>query len=209
MPRALQIGVGAVALLTALGAVATARELTIGSQAVADSDAAAKRGDLTTAIARARDAAEAAVPGSPYPREGYGRLEAIARAAEGRRDERRAIAAWGAMRAAATATSAPLIATEPWLALADAGVIRVGAPRDQAPGEVHSTEDALRTALSHEDAPPAVLLALLGAGAAAFFAGVSRLLVAARDVSSFKREKVALAATMAGGILYAVACLRG
>jgi hypothetical protein len=207
---AIRVSLGVVALFAVLIAVATARELRIGSQALADCDAASKRGDLATATARARDAAEAAVPGSPYPREGYRRLEAIARAAEGRRDERRAIAAWGAMRAAATATSAPLLATDPWLALADDGLIRVGAQTQlQAPGEVHASTDALRTALAHEDAPSVALLALLGVGCVALFAGLSRLLVAARDFSSLKREKIALATAMAGGLLYAVACFRG
>ena len=205
---AARIGLGVLGLAAVLLGVGTARELSIGSQALADCDAAAKRGDLATATARARDAAEAAVPGSPYPREGYRRLEAIARAAEGRRDERRAVAAWGAMRAAATATSAPFIATDSWRALADAGLIRVGTQAPQAPGEVHASEDALRTALAHEDAPSVGLLTLLGGAAAAFFAGASRLLFAVDDAAALKREKLALAAATAGALLYAVACFR-
>ena len=91
--NAARIGAGVVALCALLVAVATAKELSVGAQAVIDSDAAAAHGDVATATARARDAAEAVAPGSPYPREGYTRLEAIARAAETRRDERAAVTA--------------------------------------------------------------------------------------------------------------------
>jgi hypothetical protein len=205
---AARVGVGAAGLVAVLLGVATAMELSVGSQAVVDSDQAATRGDLATATARARDAAEAVAPGSPYPREGYTRLEAIARAAEGRQDERAAVAAWGAMRAAATATSAPFVSGDAWRAMADEGLIRAGAQRDSVPGEVHASEGTLQKAVAREDAPPTGLLALLGAGAAAFFGGFGRLAYAARDLAAMRREKVALAAAGAGAILYAVACFR-
>jgi hypothetical protein len=208
-------GLGVVALLALLLGVSTARELSIGSEALLDADAAAARGDVATAIARARDAAEAAAPGSPYPRQGYARLEALARAAEAKKDEQGAIAAWGAMRAAATATSASFVGAEAWRALADGGLLRVGAAvrRDgategDAAGEVRPTEDTLRTALAREDAPPVGLLALLALGAAAFFSGVGRLAYAAESIPSLRRERVALLVTAVGALLYAVACFR-
>jgi hypothetical protein len=206
-----RVAAGAAGLVALLFAVATVNELGIGARAIADSDAAAARGDLATATSRARDAAEAAVPGSPYARGGYARLEALARGAEGRRDERGAITAWGAMRAAATATSAPLVATAAWLTLADEGIVRAGDAEglvQSAPGEVHAPEAILRGALVREDAPSLAIFFFLGAGALAFFAGCARLAVAARDLSTLRREKIALAATAAGAILYAVACFR-
>jgi hypothetical protein len=205
---AARLGIGAVAALALLLGVATLRELGLGAQALAECDAASKRGDLVTATARARDAAEAAAPGSPYPREGYRRLEAIARAAEGRRDERVAVAAWGAMRSAATATSGVFLATGAWRALADEGIVRAGHGLAGESGEVRATEETLRTALAREDAPPPELLALLGLGAAAFFGGFARLALAARDLPTLRKEKLALAAAAAGAVLYAVACFR-
>jgi hypothetical protein len=203
-----RIAIAAAAITALFLGVATAREIHAGVEAVIDSDAAAARGDLAAATARARDAAEAAAPGSPYPREGYTRLEAIARGAEARRDERGAIAAWGAMRAAATATGAPLVSTDAWRALADEGIVRTGAQVEGSPGEVHASEDTLRTSLAREDAPATGILALLGAGAAAFFAGLGRLAFTARNVATLRREKLALAAALVGGLLYAVVCLR-
>jgi hypothetical protein len=217
---AARLVVGALGLLALLVAVATVRQISAGARAVIDSDAAAARGDLAAATARARDAAEAAVPGSPYPREGYARLEAIARAAEAKRDERGAVAAWGAMRAAATATSAPLLGTGAWRALADEGLVRAGSAAPEAwrgeegatpppaSGEVHASAETLQAALAREDAPPTGLLALLGAGALAFFAGCARLAVAAGDFAAFRRERAALAAATLGAILYAIACFR-
>lgn len=188
--------------------VATIREMRAGDQAIVEADAALARGDVATATLRAHDAAEAVAPGSPYPRQGYARLEAIARAAEAKRDERQAIAAWGAMRAAATATESPFTSTRGWRTLADDGLVRNGSAKEGAAGEVHATEETLRTSLAREDAPATGLLAALGLGALAFFAGCGRLLVAAKDAPSLRREKLAVATAAAGALVYALVCLR-
>ncbi len=110
-------GLGVVALLALLLGVSTARELSIGSEALLDADAAAARGDVATAIARARDAAEAAAPGSPYPRQGYAPARS-ARARGGGQEGRAGgdCGLQGAMRAAATATSASFVGAEAWRA---------------------------------------------------------------------------------------------
>ncbi|MGO8994278.1 MAG: hypothetical protein ACLQVI_13195 [Polyangiaceae bacterium] len=210
--NAIRVVLAAVALAALLVGIATARALAEGAQAVKDSDAAVARGDLATATMRARDAAEAVAPGSPYPREGYERLEAIAHVAEARLDERGATAAWGAMRAAATATAGPLIRTDTWRALADDGLVRAGtgfATPGAVTGEVHASEATLRTALGREDAPSAWLLTLLGAGALGFFAGCARLALAAKDLATLRHEKLALAAVAVGMSLYALVSLRG
>jgi hypothetical protein len=162
---------GVVLFVALLVGIATTRALGAGASALADSDGANARGDYATATMRAHDAAEALAPGSPYPRQGYARLEAIARAAEARNDERGALAAWGAMRAAATATSSPLSSTDAWRALADDGLVRVGAHPGVDSGEAHASEATLRASLDHEDAPTTGLLALLGFGTLAFFLG--------------------------------------
>jgi hypothetical protein len=73
---------------------------------------------------------------------------------------------------------------------------------------VHASEATLRTALAHEDAPSAGFLALLGAGALAFFAGCGRMAFVARDLDALRKEKVALAAAFAGAVLYAIAYFR-
>ncbi len=213
----IRVGLGC-ALVVALGlGVGTARELQLGARACADSDAALARGDASAAVARARDAAESVAPGSPYPRRGYERLESIARAAEAHGDERGAVAAWSAMRAAAAASEGPLVAPGAWRSMAEEGLARWGsgaggqttASSYAAPdGEVRASRDAIAAALAADDVPPASLLALLGAGGFAFFAGAVRLAWAARDRGSLLRERAALAATALGAGLYLVACLR-
>ncbi len=203
----------AVALVALLFAVSTAREIARGRAAVADADAAIAKGDTELAIARARDAAEAAAAGSPYVRPGYDRLETLARTAEARGDERTALEAWGAMRAASAATAGPLGGSEAWSALADDGIARVGAGPTVPTGEVHATTAAIRAELEKEDAPSWVLLTLLGAGALTFFAGTARLAVVAGGPLTLKgvvtKEAWALAATALGAVVYTVVCLRG
>ncbi len=199
------------------------REIGLGSQAVLDSDAAATRGDFATAIARARDAAEAAAPGSPYPRDGYARLEAIARDAEAKRDERRAVAAWGAMRAAATAaTNAPLSPRRTAPASARRRRLGAGRVRRGRARPVRYTPERGRPARSTRRSRSCarrpggrsprrwVPSPCSAAGAlAAFFVGCGRLLFAGQDVAALRRERVALLATVVGALLYAVACIRG
>jgi hypothetical protein len=175
-PSALRVTLLCSAGLAIVVGVGTTRALASGARALAACDEAEARGDLVTAIARARDAAEAAAPGSPYPQGGYARLEAIARAAEARSDERFATAAWAAMREAATATSSPLASTGAWRALADEGVVRVGAAeRAAGSAEVHAREATLREVVAREDAPSPGLLTLLGVGGAALLAAFLRL----------------------------------
>jgi hypothetical protein len=200
--------VGVALLYALLMGITMTRELGAGAYALTDSDNAVARGDYATATMRARDAAEAVTQASPYPGEGYRRLEAIARAAEARSDERTAVAAWGAMRSAATATSSPLRSTDAWRALADDGLVRAGSHAGPDSAEAHASEAILRAALAHEDAPSTGLLALLGFGALAFFAGCGRLAFAARSFAALWQEKRALAAVVVGGVLYAMACFR-
>jgi hypothetical protein len=201
-----RVGLAACFFVATIAAIVSAREMRLGARACAAMDAA---GDAATAIARARDAAEAVVPGSPYPRRGYERLEAVARDAEAHGDEPTAITAWGAMRTAADATAGPLVATSAWRALADEGLLRVGAHPLAPSAEVHATEDILRASLARDDAPAAGWLALLGLGALAFLGGVARLAWAARDLAALRGERAAMIGTTLGALLYALACLRG
>lgn len=208
------------ALVCLVAGVAAARQLGVGKEALIDSDAAAARGDLVGALARAREAAEAVAPGSPYPKQGYARLESIARGAEARGDERTAVAAWGAMRAAAAATNAAGDEANAWTQLADDGLARSGS-RPLVPGrpagdnawasqsgEIHASEPLLRASLARDDLPSTLVLTLLGAGALAFFAGCARLAVTARDRAALRREWMALAAAIAGAVIEVAVYLR-
>ncbi len=185
-------------------------ELRAGQRALIACDAAIAAHDMPTAIGRARDAAFAFVPGSPYTRAGYERLEALARDAETRADTRDAVLAWSAMRAAATATSSPFGSNDAWRALADDGVTRAGsrAPVASAAAEVTPSEPTLRAALAREDTPSPVAFVFLGAGALAFFAGAARLAATVRDGASLRREKVAFVIAAVGLAGYVIASLR-
>ncbi len=200
--------IAAVIAFAAVVSIATTRELRIGARAMAESDAAVARHDPPAALASAREAAEAVAPASPYVRLGFARIESLARDAETRGDERAAVAAWSAMRAAATATSGPFVSTDAWRALADDGVVRAATRADAAVAEAHAPASVLHASLAREDVPSALALAILAAGAIAFFAGAFRLAFAARDVASLSRERLAVIATAAGLVLYVVACLR-
>lgn len=207
-------------VLVLLVALAAVHQLRAGSQAMEESDAAAAAGDRPLAIARARAAAEARLPGSPYPARAYARLAAIARDAEAHGDERTAQTAWAAMRAAAIETRAPGDGTDAWRAMADEGIARVGArsfggPEARSTSEVRPAQAALATALARSDVPNPATFALLAAGAVAFFAGVARLLFVAGmakavdRAGALRQSRLAAAAVVAGGVAYALAYARG
>jgi hypothetical protein len=111
-------------LLVALLGVAEGHEWSAGADAVEESDVALARGEVKEAIVQARRAAEAAVPFSPYPREGYERLESIARGAELHGDLELAAFAWRAVRSASAATR-PAVAARGRGAEANEGILRV------------------------------------------------------------------------------------
>lgn len=166
MKRPLLATLVCVAILSA-GAV---RQLTVGSRAVLDCDAALERDDQRAAIGHARAAAEAVLPGSPYPRRGYERLDRIATQAENRGDDATAMAAWRAMRAAATETRGLGVGSAEWRARADEGVARAAAREAPAPDPAVVSE-----LLGREDAPSnAMLFALGGLFAGALIYGTWR-----------------------------------
>jgi hypothetical protein len=111
------------------------REIALGRDAVAASDAAASHADWLEAIAQARAAAEAATPGSPWPERGGERLEAIAHDAEARGDDTTAVLAYGALESAARAAPTYGSRSARWRAAAEEGVRRVAAMRADTPRE--------------------------------------------------------------------------
>jgi hypothetical protein len=64
---AVRLGAAAALVVLAVLGTGTVRELVVGARAVEDCDAALERNDPRAAIVAAREAAEALVPGSPYP----------------------------------------------------------------------------------------------------------------------------------------------
>jgi hypothetical protein len=168
-------GVLFVLLVSSTLAALTARELILGESGVRDCDALLARGDLAGAIDAARSAAEASAPASPYPERGYARLEAIARAAEEREDDTTAAAAWRSVRSAAMASTS----ATPHRQLADEALARLATHTRGAtlPVDPAAAQASMAAALGRDDRPATAAFVLLGAGAAAFFAGMVQLLL--------------------------------
>ena len=120
-------------LFAALGTalvVVGGRQLLAGERAMAKSDAALEHGDVRGAIFAAREAAEALLPGSPFPGRGYARLGQIAHDAEARGDDAIAALAWRSARAAAVETRAAFVSNETQITEANAGILRAAGHLD-------------------------------------------------------------------------------
>src|SRR4029077_2328210 len=104
----------ALLVTTSVLAVAAARERSIAEREAAAADAAAARSDWLEAVGHARAAAEAMLPGSPWPDQGFRRLEATGHDAEARGDLETALLAYGAMRTASLATRSILARNDAW-----------------------------------------------------------------------------------------------
>jgi hypothetical protein len=160
-------GVLAALALASVLSVGLVRQVTTGARAMQASDEAQSAGDARGAIDGARAAAEALLPGSPYPRRGMERLAQIGRDAEARGDDALAAVAWRAMRTAAEETRS-LGGGDAWLTEANAGLARVAAKETPAP----PLEGALATRIG----PSPVELLLFAAIPFALYAAVSRFL---------------------------------
>ncbi|HTQ42275.1 MAG TPA: hypothetical protein VMI75_05900 [Polyangiaceae bacterium] len=189
--------------VVALVAIVTVREVAIGRAEVALCDAATQKSDWPEAIGHARGAAEALVPGSPWPEQGWMRLEAIGHDAEARGDDETALLAYGAMRAAAMATRAPGSGWARRRAQSEEALARVaGASRD--PTGPHVTSDSMLEAL-HDQAPPAPWL--LFALAASAIASLGALVRLAWLGDAAARARVTQGVAAIGFIAYALVAL--
>jgi hypothetical protein len=199
----------AASVVTLVVIIVAAREVSMGRREIAAAQVAVARSDWPEAIARARAAAEAFVPGSPWPEQGRQRLDAIGRDAEARGDDETALLAYGALRTAALATRTPfgpLGSSDRWQTIAERGVARVGgsragvgAPRS-APAE--SALDDPR------DAGPVGIwtFALVAAASAAFLGALARL---AQPGQSERGVRGAQAVALLGFVAYAIIVLVG
>src|SRR3984957_11572927 len=190
-------------VVVTVGSVVTAREMAIGQDEVVAADAASDKSDWPEAIAHARAAAEAFVPGSPWPERGWQRLESVGHDAEARGDDDTALLAYGAMRAAALATRAPGAGSDRWRAKAEEGLVRVVSSRKDVGGRRVST-DSMLEALREREPPSTWTVSLLGAAGAATLAGLAWLAWAGDEA---RKARVAQAMAALGLVAYAVVLL--
>jgi hypothetical protein len=200
-PRAALL-TAALAIVLVLG-VAAGREASIGMSAVEAADAAASKSDWPEAIAHAREAAEALVPGAPWRERGFRRLEAIGRDALARGDDRMALLAYGAMRTAAIETIAPGSGSEQWKASGEDGLARVAAAQ-RDPTIPLVSADTMIEALRRTERPTVSVLAVLSVSALALLGGIAGLLV---GFANDRARRTCQAAAVAGFVAYAIALL--
>lgn len=187
-------------LVVALGAM-TFRVVRDGDAALAESDAAFHRGDLSNAVLYARRAAIAYAPGAPHTRAALERLRAVAVGSEGVGDIGSARLAWGAIRAAAVETRG---LTEPYAsarAEADQALSRLAGAPSSADAEAHARAVESARALLEElpgPSPLASALLLLGFGTAAVGLG----LIAARGLT--REGRLVPRGFVAGTVVFAV-----
>ncbi len=155
--------------------VAVVREGSLAEREATAADAASAKSDWFDAIGHARTAAEAMVPGSPWPERGFRRLEAIGHDAEARGDLETAVLAYGAMRTASLTTRSVLSLNDGWRARADGGLARVAAVHPEVTGPRVSAQSML-DALEQRGSPGQASFAAWSASAFAALAGLAWLL---------------------------------
>lgn len=194
-----RVAAAAALVVIAATTVLTVRELAVGQAEVTAADAAAARSDWGDAIVHARGAAEALVPGSPWPARGWERLEAIGHDAEARGDDATAMLAYGAMRSAALATRAPGAGSDRWRTKAEESLARVAAYRKEV-GQPATSAASMLDALRETEPPPTGTLVLLALAGVAMLGGLARL-------AWVGAERTAQALAAIGFLAYAVVLL--
>jgi hypothetical protein len=191
-------------VVTASCGVLAAREVSVGRDEVARSDDAAMAADWPGAIEHAFGAAEAWVPGSPWPSRGRQRLAAIGHDAEGRRDDETALLAYGALRRAVLATRTVGWNNSPWRTAAEEGLSRIAAGAPDVPAR-REARAIMLAALEGEETRPTGTLALLMASALAITTGLGRL--AWTDGPGDAGVRLGRALVACGFVAFAVALL--
>jgi hypothetical protein len=165
----------------ALAVIATAwvARVSEGRRNLSAAGRAIQRGDRVEAIVLARAAADARCPFCESPDLACGLLDAIAKDAEAHGDDRSAVAAWRAVRAATlgSSTFAPASARR---RLADGEIARlehriaVASAETSGSAATPTSEERLRTALESSSVPSGFVFALVGVGAAVFVSSAVR-----------------------------------
>ena len=165
-----------VAIAVALAGAAAIRMVWLGRAALADGDAARKRGDVPAAIDAWRAAARDYVPFAPHVATAYDRLATTAREAEAANDPGTALAAWRAIRSASRATSGLVTPAEELAAQADRKIAALMAADPDASLVAGATAPA-RTAwqaarLEPVPGPGLGLILIAGLGVVVWVAGM-------------------------------------
>ncbi len=189
-------------VLTSVIAVAAFREMALGKAEMAAAEEAVVRSDWPEAVWHARAAAEAFVPGSPWPERAMLRLQTIAHEAAIRGDRNVALLAYGALRTASLATRAPGATDVRWRLLAEDGLAQLAASPD-APQALESAS-AMRADLENAGLPSVWTFAALSVSVLTILVGLARLAVVAWLSPQALAAKVLVAA---GFAMYAAVLL--
>jgi len=192
----------AAVVLASVIAAAALREVSLGKVEMAAADEAAARSDWDDAIWHARAAAEAFVPGSPWPERGMKRLDAIAHDAATRGDRPVALLAYGALRTAALAARAPSSPNTGWRSRAEDGLAQLAASPDVP--AAHESANAMRADLKDLAMPSLWTLSALSASVLTILVGLAGL---ARGVWPSPRAFAAKVLIGVGFATYAAALL--
>ncbi len=205
---ALRIGLVVVVVVSGL----VARVIVAGELAIAESSRALLEGDARSATEHARSAALWFAPGAPHVRVAYGRLMALAKAAEERHDAETALRAY---RAVMTASSSTRWITTPHrddAALAAAAIARIESteprPAATALDPTPAVEKAELEALSRTSGPRVGWLAVLAVSFVALAGGLAWMILRAFDASgrlALDRARWAGILTVAGVVGWGVA----
>lgn len=190
----------------------TARVIIAGELAIAESSRALAAGDPRAATEHARTAALWFAPGAPHVRVAYGRLMALARAAEEHRDPESALRAYRAVMTASSSTRWVVTPHAEDAALAAKEIARIEStmprPNASALDPAPAIEAAELTALTREMGPRTPWLLVLAGSFVALTAGLVWAILRAFDASGrlvFDRAKWAGLAAAAGTAGWAIA----
>lgn len=143
MKRILVVTLGVLAIL----AVLVVRVVVGGELAIMESTEALLKGDPRAAVNHAKVAALYYAPGAPHVRVAYGRLFAIARAAEERRDPELALHAYRAIRTASLSTRWIVVPHDADRQAAERAIARLDALSPRPPEKTLETPEAFERSL--------------------------------------------------------------
>jgi hypothetical protein len=192
-----------VAFVVVLAAWASRRS--DGRKSLDAAEAALARGETFEAIALSRKAAEARCPGCDAPDRAYAKLATLAAEAEQRGDNRTALGAWRAVRAASLATTV-LSRSSPRRSKAEGEIARLER-RIEVTGKAGAateaaTEVELTRALAASSGTSSLVFGFLALGALLFAVGAYRFLTSRTLAIADALLSVAGVAIAAAGLLF-------